>query len=112
MLPIIPLQSQRAEEWIGSFTTGQRFVCSRPSISTRTPSEVTRTTTARLQAWSFTSENGNYSAHSFRAGYTPPHRGGVAAPVRKCREASEAAQTGKLRINSEFRDFATVSSFF
>src|SRR3989442_4299875 len=30
----------------------------------------------------------------FRAGHSPPPRGGVAAPLRKCREASEAAQTG------------------
>src|SRR6266478_8065301 len=29
-----------------------------------------------------------------RAGYSPPHGGGVAAPLRRCREASEAAQTG------------------
>src|SRR6266404_9861272 len=30
----------------------------------------------------------------FQAGYSPPHGGGVAAPLRRCREASEAAQTG------------------
>src|SRR5881409_2101774 len=29
-----------------------------------------------------------------RTGYSPPPRGGVAAPLRRCREASEAAQTG------------------
>ena len=28
------------------------------------------------------------------AGYSPPCKGGVAAPLRECREASEAAQTG------------------
>src|SRR5438094_10448837 len=36
----------------------------------------------------------NYSGHSFQVGYSPPPRGGVAAPVRRCCEASEAAQTG------------------
>src|SRR5204862_6340346 len=29
-----------------------------------------------------------------RAKYSPPRRGGEAAPPRKCREATEAAQTG------------------
>ena len=33
-------------------------------------------------------------AEMLRARYSPPHRGGVAAPSRKYREASKAVQTG------------------
>src|SRR2546425_209432 len=47
-------------------------------------------------------KQGNYSAHTLQAAYSPPPRGGVAAPLRRCREASEAAQTaGGARAKRE-----------